>query len=471
MQEINRACAAVSRTAGWASSCLHLKGGAANEDIKSKKISGKRTHDDASLDECPDSHSETEGDEGTDTDTYTDTDSSSFSETQDVTNEDAHAARGEESEESASRGDEDRSDSESTESDTSAGDEPLKDESSAGLQQCPAGQRCYSGAGCAFKLLKEVKLQQEPWAVAVGPKDKLLYVSLALKHKILVIDPESGAVLRAFHSRGIPTYEPGELRQEQDRMHATQGLSLGSGANLTQDGQHEKHGGRAPVEWDERKEALLHSPPAIDFELRKAHGGRRDGKQDKGLPYKLWVPCGIAFNPQGDLLVADRCVCVCVCVCVYFVCLSGSCHGVYSIRIRHTRVPLVGPRFPLRSALLLLQRKFVRAPHVPPRDPPRKDPQARPARTRGDGGRHQDGDGFRFGFDERLQRRVGPREEESKIGARSWCATRGEACECGGGDEGGGCGAVSGADGCACVCRRCCAVRGSKGTLRTCVSA
>ena len=320
MQEINRACAAVSRTAGWASSCLHLKGGAANEDIKSKKISGKRTHDDASLDECPDSHSETEGDEGTDTDTYTDTDSSSFSETQDVTNEDAHAARGEESEESASRGDEDRSDSESTESDTSAGDEPLKDESSAGLQQCPAGQRCYSGAGCAFKLLKEVKLQQEPWAVAVGPKDKLLYVSLALKHKILVIDPESGAVLRAFHSRGIPTYEPGELRQEQDRMHATQGLSLGSGANLTQDGQHEKHGGRAPVEWDERKEALLHSPPAIDFELRKAHGGRRDGKQDKGLPYKLWVPCGIAFNPQGDLLVADRCVCVCVCVCILYVC-------------------------------------------------------------------------------------------------------------------------------------------------------
>jgi hypothetical protein len=64
LQEINRAHAAGSRTAGWACTCLRLVGGAANEDIKSKKISRKRTHDDARLDECPDSHSGGEGDKG-----------------------------------------------------------------------------------------------------------------------------------------------------------------------------------------------------------------------------------------------------------------------------------------------------------------------------------------------------------------------------------------------------------------------
>ena len=78
----------------------------------------------------------------------------------------------------------------------------MRDVASVGQQQCPAGNLCSTGAHCAFKLIKEVKLKQQPWAVAVGPHDGLLYVSLAPIHKILVIDPKSGAVVRAFHSRG-----------------------------------------------------------------------------------------------------------------------------------------------------------------------------------------------------------------------------------------------------------------------------
>ena len=50
---------------------------------------------------------------------------------------------------------------------------------------------------------------------------------------------------------------------------------------------------------------------------RKAErAGARHKRADKGLPYKLNKPCGLAFTPDGTLLVADRCVCVCVSVCV-----------------------------------------------------------------------------------------------------------------------------------------------------------
>ena len=114
-------------------------------------------------------------------------------------------------------------------------------EASPGQQQCPAGQLCRTGKHCAFRLLQDIALQSEPWAVSVGPSDGLLYVALPLIHKILVMHPQTGAVMRAFHSRGIPSYEPGE------------------------------RAGHA---------ALGESPAAEEFDLRKQDS--RPGKADKG---------------------------------------------------------------------------------------------------------------------------------------------------------------------------------------------
>jgi len=117
--------------------------------------------------------------------------------------------------------------------------------------------------GVPARQVKEIKLQQEPWAVAVGPHDGLLYVSMALmcdmtaralamlkhshmlsthhkctphpppplatsfppprltpplshhRHRILVIDPNSGGVLRAFHARGKASrHEPPPPRHQ-----------------------------------------------------------------------------------------------------------------------------------------------------------------------------------------------------------------------------------------------------------------
>jgi hypothetical protein len=83
---------------------------------------------------------------------------------------------------------------------------------------------------------------------------------------------------------GIPSYDPGGWIQE--------GADGGAG---------EGWGGA-------KEEGHVHSPRAVTFELRKEGRGRKDGKEDKGLPYKLNAPCGLSFTPQGNLLVADRCV-------------------------------------------------------------------------------------------------------------------------------------------------------------------
>jgi len=197
---------------------------------------------------------------GTDTDTDTDMDTDADTDT------DADADTDDDADESES----------DTETEASAN---VRDEGATGQQTCPAGDVCYSGAHCAFELVKEIKLQQEPWAVAVGPHDALLYVSMALMHKILVIDPKSGAVLRAFHARG----------------------------NVSHDEPSEESG-------DGKKEGHKHSPPArhVDWHehgpgpsLQHGRPGPREARLHKGLPYKLNVPCGLAFSPEGYLLVAD----------------------------------------------------------------------------------------------------------------------------------------------------------------------
>jgi hypothetical protein len=201
----------------------------------------------------------------TDTDTDMDTDANADMDADTDTDKDTDADT-----------DDDTDEDSDTETDTSGN---VRDEGATGQQTCPAGDLCYSGVHCAFELVKEIKLQQEPWAVAVGPKDALLYVSMALMHKILVIDPKSGAVLRAFHARG----------------------------NVSHDEPNEES-------WDGKKEGHKHSPPARHVDCNQhgpgpslQHGppGPREARPHKGLPYKLNVPCGLAFSPEGYLLVAD----------------------------------------------------------------------------------------------------------------------------------------------------------------------
>ena len=206
----------VGKRGRWESDPPSSKG----EDSQARQRTQGQTH----IESCSDSETES----GT-VDIATDTET-------DAARDDERDQVEEESEESASE--------DSTSSQASL------NEASPGQQQCPAGHLCRTGKHCAFRLLQDIALQSEPWAVSVGPSDGLLYVALPLIHKILVMHPQTGAVMRAFHSRGIPSYEPGE------------------------------RAGHA---------ALGESPAAEEFDLRKQDS--RTGKADKGSLFCASIFC------------------------------------------------------------------------------------------------------------------------------------------------------------------------------------